>query len=306
MADKVWIMITSLFFLVFSASAIARQNTELSGQEMDFWVGEWDLTWTVEGQEGLGANSVTKTLGGAVIHEHFEGLEGPYAGYLGESFTTFNSRQNTYFQTWVDMNGGYLDFIFEYENENYIFSREADFGEGPIKTRMVFYDITPNGFTWDWQRLMPEDDDWELRWRIHYQRNEKIEGLHIDQFQWITGRWENRETGDHEVWEYADDRSSLTGYAVHYHNDKSDSTITEELKIVERDRKFVFIAHPSSSEFSTEFPIISATDKNFVSYNPEHDFPQRVEYHRLDKNRLKAVIKDKERMIQFNFLSTED
>lgn len=305
MSNKVQILITGLFCLVFSASAMARQNPEVSGQEMEFWVGEWDLTWTVDSREGIGSNSVTKTLGGAVIHEHFQGIEGPYAGYLGESFTTYNSRQNTFFQTWVDISGGYLDFNYEQENGNQIFSREADFGEGPFKTRMVFYDIQPDSFEWDWERLNPETGEWELQWRIHYQRKEKIEGLSMDQFQWITGRWENRETGDYEVWEYTSDHSSLSGYAVSYNEEKSDSTITEELRITERDGKFIFIAHPISSESPTEFPIISATDKNFVSYNPDHDFPQRVEYHRLDQNRLKAVIKDNQRMMQFNFVSDE-
>ncbi len=302
MTKKVLITITGLFLMGCYSLAAAQENPQLSGNEMDFWVGEWDLAWSVNNQKGRGHNSVTKTLGGAVIHEHFRGIEGPYGNYLGESFTTFNPRSKTYYQTWVDMNGGYLDFIFNQDDGKYMFGREANFGQGSVKTRMVFHDIKPNSFTWDWQRFNTETKEWDLNWRINYQREKNIEGLNIDRFKWITGRWKNSQTGDYEVWKYTDDKSSLTGYAVSYNEEKNDSTLTEQLQIVEREGQYIFIAHPSSSDTPTEFSIISATDKNFVSYNPDHDFPQRVEYHRMDENRLGAVIKDNKKSMKFLFV----
>ncbi len=294
---------TVLLLFVLTTSSFAQNGQQLSGHEMDFWVGEWDLTWTVNGDEGGGTNSVTKTLGGAVIHEHFSGIYGPNGGYLGESFTTFNPRSQTYYQTWVDMNGGYLDFTFNSEDDKYIFIREVDFGQGPVRTRMVFYNIKPHSFTWDWQRYNFETEEWATNWQIIYQRKNKIENLSLDKFRWMTGRWTNNQNGTQEVWKYSDDQSMLEGYAVSFNEETSDSTITEQLKIIEKDGTFIFIAHPASSSTPTEFPIISATDKNFVSYNPDHDFPKRVEYHRLDENRLGAIIKDEKQMQRFLFRS---
>ena len=277
------------------------KNHELSGNEMDFWVGEWNLEWTVNGERGRGINSVIKTLGGAVIHQHFSGQEGPYAGFKGEGFTTFNPRAKTFFQTWVDNGGGYLDFTFQREGEKYIFVREADTDQYSVKSRMIFYAIKPHSFTWDWQKYNNMSDEWELKWRIFYTRKEILEGVDIKQFEWLAGRWKNSGSDSYEVWTFSEDQSSLKGYSIEYNPDGSDSTITERLKIEEREGRFVFVAHPVSSAAPTVFRIISVTDDNLVSYNPDHDFPQRIEYHRLSPQRVKAVIKNGEKGVSFVF-----
>ena len=297
-------LILSLFLLPHLLFAQAATDS-LTGNEMDFWVGEWDLEWTINGEQGKGSNSIKKTLDGSVIQEHFIGIEGPYAGYKGESYTTFNPQAGSYFQTWVDNQGGYLDFTFDSEGDRYMFVREAETNQGPVKTRMVFYDIEPNSLTWDWQRYDDASQTWTLQWRIFYTRKEKIEDLSINQFDWIVGRWKNSNENSVEVWKFSDDHSMLEGYNATFSVDHSDSTITERMHIQQKDGKFVFIAHPTANDASVEFPIISAMDNNFVSFNPNHDFPQRIEYYRISADQLVAIIKNREKSNRFEFVKQQ-
>ncbi len=296
------IILISLMWLTLPFGPVFGQSEgKLSGHEMEFWVGEWDLKWTVQGREGSGSNSVSKTLGGMVIHEHFSGEEGSYAGFKGESFTIFDPRMGSYFQTWVDNNGGYLDFTFARENEKYIFEREAEYNDKPVKSRMVFYDIEPNSFTWDWERMNPDSDSWELQWRIFYSRKERLEDVGLKRLEWLIGRWKNIKNGDMEIWKRSEDGQRLEGTALAFTDGRTDSSITERLRIAERDGKLFYTANPVTSSNPTEFEIISMADTNFVSYNPDHDFPQRIEYHRTSQGSMKAVIKDYHRSMSFSF-----
>jgi hypothetical protein len=41
---------------------------------------------------------------------------------------------------------------------------------GTIISRMVFYDISEDSFTWDWESSTDDGDNWTLNWRIEYSR----------------------------------------------------------------------------------------------------------------------------------------
>lgn len=148
----------------FSQSSVPKEELE----KMDFWVGEWNLTW----EGGKGSNRIEKTLDGKVIQENFEGLEGQYAGFKGTSISVFNPQTKMWHQAWADNNGGYINFISDMEGENRIFQtipREGPNGQ-TIVSRMRFYDITGDSFTWDWERSTDGGETWSLNWRIFYER----------------------------------------------------------------------------------------------------------------------------------------
>lgn len=67
----------------------------------DFWVGEWDV-FTPDGRQA-GQNVITRTMGGCVLHESYDGGQ----GYHGESFNVYDASRGLWHQTWVD-NGGLL------------------------------------------------------------------------------------------------------------------------------------------------------------------------------------------------------
>lgn len=138
----------------------------------DFWLGSWDLTWRdQDGNIANGINHIERVLDGEVIRERFSANSGAMEGFKGESYSVYDARAEIWKQTWVDNNGGYLDFVGHIDGDRRIFQRETISPDGePVLQRMVFYDITDDSFTWDWQISNDEGESWELRWRIWYER----------------------------------------------------------------------------------------------------------------------------------------
>ena len=147
---------------------VARARTVPEQAQFDFWLGNWELTW---GDSGKGTNWVSSELNEMVIHEYFDGQ--PSIKLVGESFSTFNTRAGLWQQTWVDNQGGYLDFKGRFEDDKMILSRDAvDDNGDTFKQRMVWRDITKNSFEWDWQRSQDSGETWQTMWQISYQRSD--------------------------------------------------------------------------------------------------------------------------------------
>ena len=157
--------------------AFAGDEADLAGLEpeshFDFWLGTWDLTWEdADGTTAHGSNHIERILDGKVIRESFQAHSGSYEGFTGRSYSVYRARTGTWRQTWVDNQGGYLDFVGELEGETRIFKREGRTPEGkPMLQRMRFYDITENSLTWDWEISKDDGETWQLRWRIFYERS---------------------------------------------------------------------------------------------------------------------------------------
>src|SRR5437868_5595914 len=91
-------------------------------KQFDFWVGEWKLTWPGEkGEPQHGTNSIRRVLDGCVVEENFSG--GTAMPLRGRSVSTFDARAGKWKQTWVDNEGGYLDFVGEFKNGMMILGR---------------------------------------------------------------------------------------------------------------------------------------------------------------------------------------
>lgn len=169
-------MLKILLLGLFAFPAVISAQTGVKEPEpagyFDFWVGEWKLEWEEgDGKKGSGTNKIEKILDGKVLLENFEALSGQMRGYKGKSFSVYNPRAKEWKQTWVDSNGGYLDFVGKIDGQKRIFERTATDREGnPIIQRMVFSDIKENSLTWDWEYSGDGGETWELRWRIEYTR----------------------------------------------------------------------------------------------------------------------------------------
>ena len=94
-------------------------------KQFDFWVGSWDATWpgAKSGEVGHGTNNITRVLDGCVVEENFSG--GASAPLRGKSVSIFVTQSGKWKQTWVDNQGGYLDFTGEWKDGQMILSREA-------------------------------------------------------------------------------------------------------------------------------------------------------------------------------------
>lgn len=133
-------------------------------RQFDFWIGEWDVTW----QGGKATNTVRSILGGCVIEENFDGAAD--AKLVGQSYSVYNANTGMWQQTWVDNNGGYLDFVGEFQDGKMTLWRDAERGGKKFKQRMVFSDITDDSLLWSWERSDDDGATWKPTWVLNYTR----------------------------------------------------------------------------------------------------------------------------------------
>jgi Protein of unknown function (DUF1579) len=143
-------------------------------RQLDFWIGDWNLTHRArvardkdQWEEGTATNSVRAILGGCVIEEHFEDKA---QGFQGQSASMYNPDKKIWQQTWVDNQNSYLVFTGGMENGRMILSTPAMIGDHPGVKRMVFSNIKPDSFDWDWENTIDGGKTWVTMWKIHYAR----------------------------------------------------------------------------------------------------------------------------------------
>ena len=140
-------------------------------RQLDFWVGDWDLTWpgNKPGEVLHGRNTVRKTLDNCVIEEQFDGAEAIHL--RGKSVSMFNRGQQKWQQTWVDNQGAYLDFTGEFSGGQMVLSRHARNPQGEeILQRMVFKNLSSDSLDWSWEVSKDSGKTWTVLWPIHYVR----------------------------------------------------------------------------------------------------------------------------------------
>lgn len=134
-------------------------------RQFDFWIGDWEVTW---GEDDRGVNRIRAVLSDHVILENFDGA--PSIPFQGMSVSVYNHILNRWQQTWVDNQGGYLDFCGEFKDDRMILEREAIADGAPIRQRMVWYHIERDSLDWNWERSDDQGQTWKVIWKIHYRR----------------------------------------------------------------------------------------------------------------------------------------
>ena len=136
-------------------------------RQLDFWVGEWDLSYAAAGKAVTSRNRITKVLGGCVILEEFSGGAG--TKLEGRSFSTFDRATKRWKQTWVDNTASYLDFDGATVDGNMAFVRTVARDGKTTHQRMVFRDVKADSLRWLWQSS-PDGQAWTTLWDIEYRR----------------------------------------------------------------------------------------------------------------------------------------
>jgi len=151
-------------------SAAPNPCAAATQHQFDFWVGEWDAAWPGNnGEVQHGSNSIRRVLDGCVVEENFSG--GPNMHLRGKSVSIFDTRAGKWKQTWVDNEGGYLDFVGEFKEGQMILWREATRPDGTkAMQRMVYKNIAANEFDWSWEASTDGGKAWQVQWPIHYKR----------------------------------------------------------------------------------------------------------------------------------------
>ncbi len=162
-----------LSVIFFTASFLSAQPAKGDASIFDFWVGDWNLTWTdPDGSTGTGTNSITKILDGTVIREEFNGLTGQNKGFKGLSVSVLDSRTGRWKQTWVDNQNAYIPFTGGADGDERYFENEFMQNGKPVKTKMVFRSITRDKFIWDWKKSTDGGATWTVQWSINYIRKQ--------------------------------------------------------------------------------------------------------------------------------------
>ena len=79
--------------------------------QFDFWVGDWEV-YSTTGDTVVGHNVIKRILGGCVVEENWTGG----SGFQGKSFNTYNPKDSTWNQVWVDMSGATYHFKGKYQD----------------------------------------------------------------------------------------------------------------------------------------------------------------------------------------------
>ncbi len=161
------LLILLLPFLLMAQNPQQKPCSAPEAKQFDFWIGEWEATWA---DTAMGSNNVSRILGGCVIYEQFDG--NPTMNFIGKSHSVYNVRTGKWQQTWVDNQGGYLDFIGGWEGDKMILSRSFELQGKKIHQRMVWYNITEDEFDWNWERSDDDGKTWKVNWQIHYTRKD--------------------------------------------------------------------------------------------------------------------------------------
>ncbi len=140
-------------------------------RQLDFWVGEWIATWTKpDGSEGRGRNRVTRDeYGSCVIIERFSADDGSLKGV---SISTYFTPAREWRQTWMDDRGGYFDLAggpVQDQPHSFMLETHRRTASAPFQ-RMIWEEVTPDGFTWRWQGKPSADAQWRDSWVIRYRR----------------------------------------------------------------------------------------------------------------------------------------
>jgi hypothetical protein len=170
------LLVTLTSALVFACSLTGQEATKNpctvpQQRQLDFWVGEWDLTWPGQnaGETAHGTNSIKRILDGCVVQENFSG--GESGALRGTSVSIFDAKSGHWKQTWVDNQGGYLDFVGDYKDGQMILQRNAVRPDGtPVIQRMIWKNITTNELDWSWESSADGGKTWQVNWPIHYKR----------------------------------------------------------------------------------------------------------------------------------------
>jgi len=106
-------------------------------------------------------------------------------------------------------------------------------------------------------------------------------------------------TGDFEQWWFNDELSQWDGRGFKVAN--GDTVTTEKLTITCIESACEYIAEVGHNQNPIHFMMTTVTENGFESENPEHDFPQFINYEYTDSSTMVATIGAGNRKISFPF-----
>ncbi len=142
----------------------------------------------------------------------------------------------------------------------------------------------------------PTKDDLKVAYVKEYSQIEKA--------NWLLGSWQNisKDGALFEIWEKKND-STLTGKSFFIAG--KDTVSSETVSLEQRGDKLFYIptVKDQNNGQAVKFTLTNSTSNKFVFENPQHDFPTKISYTKINSDSLVAEIwgmpNGKERTEQF-------
>lgn len=142
-------------------AAYAPACASAHSRELDFFLGDWDVEWSIisDGRSGTAVNSVVLENGGCVLREHFQDLNGVIEG---TGLYSYFAPGQFWAWAWMDSNGAAIMARGGPPTDgSAAFVLTPQRGADPNKQyRMVFEDVTTGTFTWRYQSRADESAAW--------------------------------------------------------------------------------------------------------------------------------------------------
>ena len=138
-------------------------------RQLDFWTGEWELSFTrPDGKPGKARNVIRKDeLGPCVVSEYFT-----TTGMNGRSYSMYDPKKKIWRQMWVDDNGG--SFVLAGgpvagQPHIFQFTTTEKIGSPAGFKRMIWEKVEKDSLVWRWQGQQ-DDGSWKDLWVLNYRR----------------------------------------------------------------------------------------------------------------------------------------
>ena len=139
-------------------------------RQFDFWLGEWDCSWSDgDGNEGGATNTVYLDLDGRVIVESFDAR--PFSDYQGMSFSMYDPVLGRWRQTWVD-NAWPLPRLSPAATRTGSWTSVTTASTTALAAefRALWHSIERDRLGWAWQRSLDDGETWTTLWAMEYVR----------------------------------------------------------------------------------------------------------------------------------------
>lgn len=129
----------------------------------------------------------------------------------------------------------------------------------------------------------------------------------IQSLNWLLGDWQytRQDMVFTEFWSYSMDSTTLEGRGIAYKNNRIVSQEEMRIEQIDRDLYYIVTVKNHNENKAIPFRLTSLTDNSVTFENPDHDFPQKIEYTMINQDSINAVVSatsnEKIRKLVFNF-----
>ncbi len=126
----------------------------------------------------------------------------------------------------------------------------------------------------------------------------------VDQLAFMSGNWVQKKNGEEVQENWLGPRAETMVATNLTSREGKPNASFEFLRIAKKDGKIIYFASPGGRP-ATEFPLKELKENAVVFENPDHAFPRRIMYTRVDKDtlvaRIEGRIKDQDVQEEWRF-----